>query len=53
MDEDYPTNPVESHIEEQLEIVQNSIWETSLNGHEVRCTKCSMTRHTKDYFRQE
>ena len=35
MDEDYPVNLVDSHIEEQLEIMQNSIRDLNLKGHEV------------------
>ena len=39
MEEDYQLNHVDSHIEEQLEIMQNSIQELNLKGHEVWCAK--------------
>ena len=35
MDEDYLVNPVDRRLEEQLEIMQKSIMEISLKGHEV------------------
>ena len=53
IDEDYPVNPVNSLIEEQLEIMQKSIREISLKGHEFWCTKFSMTEHTKYYCPHE
>ena len=51
MDEDYPVNPIDIRIEEQMEIMQNSIWDLNLKGHEVWCTKCSTTGYTKDNYR--
>ena len=51
MDEDYPVHPVDSLIEEQLEIMQKSIWDLNLKGHKFWCTKCSTTGHTKDNYR--
>ena len=51
MGEEYLVNPVDIHVEEQLEIMQNSIQYLKLKGHEFWCTKCSMVGHTKYYCR--
>ena len=39
MDEEYPRNPVENCIEEQLEIMQKSIRGLNLKGKDIWCTK--------------
>ena len=50
MDKDYLVNAVDSHIEGQLEIMQKSIWEKILKGHEVWCTKFLMVGGKKILF---
>ena len=53
MDEDYPINPVDQRIEEQLRSMLKSIREMSLRGNEVWCKKWSTVGHTKDYYQQD
>ena len=53
MGEEYRVSLVDSYIEEQLEIMQNSIQEISLKGNEFWCMRCSTARHTKYYCQQE
>ena len=53
MDEEYHVNHDDRCIEEQLENIEKSIWEMSLRGNEVWCTKCSMVGHKKYYYRQD
>ena len=50
MDEDYSMKPVDICIEEKLEIMHKLIHDLKLKGHDVWCTKCSMTWHTKYNF---
>ena len=53
MDEDFPAYPVNTKLEEQLEIMQKYLKELNLKNQDVWCTKCSMTGHTKDNYREE
>ena len=53
MDEDFPTYPMDTRLEEQLEIMQKSLKELNLNNWDVWCTKCSTTGHTKYNCRQD
>ena len=53
MDEDIPAYPTDHRLEEQLEIVQKLLKDLNLKSQDVWCTKCSMTRHSKDNCRQD
>ena len=53
MDEDFPAYPVDTKLEEQLEIMQKSLKELNLKNQDVWCTKCSTAGHTKDNCRQD
>ena len=48
MDKYFPEYPMDTRLEEQLEIMQKSLKELNLNNQGVWCTKSSTTRHTKD-----
>ena len=48
MDEDFPTYPKYTRLEEQLEIMQKSFKEMNLKNQDVWCTKCSTAEHTTD-----
>ena len=48
MDEYFPAYPTDTRLEEQREIMQKSLKELNLKNQDVWCTRCSMTRHTKD-----
>ena len=53
MDEDFPSYPTDTRLEEWLEIMQKSLKEMNLKNQDVWCTKFSMTGHTKDNCRQD
>ena len=53
MDEDFPTYPIDTKLEEQLEIMQKSLKELNLKNQDVWCTKCSMAGHNKYNCRQD
>ena len=53
MDEDFPTYPMDTRLEEQLEIMQKSLKEMNLKNQDVWCTKCSTAGHTKDNCQQD
>ena len=53
MDEDFLAYPVDTRLEEQLEIMQKSLKELNLKNQDVWCTKCSTAGHTKDNCRQD
>ena len=53
MDKDFLAYPIDTRLEEQLEIMQKSLKEINLKNQDVWCTKCSMTRHSKDNCRQD
>ena len=53
MDEDFPSYPTDTRLEEQLEIMQKYLKELKLKSQDIWCTKCSLTGHLKDNCRQD
>ena len=51
MDEYSPAYPMDTRLEEQLEIMHKSLKEMNLKNQDVWCTKCSTAGHTKDNCR--
>ena len=51
MDEDIPAYSTDDRLEEQLEIVQNSLKELNVRSQDIWCTKCSTTEHSKENYR--
>ena len=45
--------PMDTRLEEQLEIRQKSLKELNLKNQDVWCTKCSINGHTKYNYRQD
>ena len=48
MDEDFPSYPTDTRLEEKLKIMQKSLKEMNLKNQDVWFTKCSMTENSKD-----
>ena len=48
MDEDFLAYPIDTRLEEQLEIMQKYFKELTLKNQDAWCTKCSTSEHTKD-----
>ena len=53
MDEYFPVYPMDTRLEEQLEIMQKSLKELNLKNQDVWYTKCSTVKHTKDNCQQD
>ena len=50
MYKDFLAYPVDTRLEEQLEIMHKSLKELNIKNQDVWCTKCSIVRHTKDNY---
>ena len=53
MDEYFPAYPIDTRLEEQLEIMQKYLKELNLKNQDVWCKKCPTSGHTKDNCRQD